>query len=175
MEWVSSAIWKGKNPKRGQKLTMARWWQLKHFWNSHPYLGKISHLTSIFSDGLVQPPTGDGYSPFTSPAWEPILQFHAHRKPEKISTTIFSISWVGWGRWWWWLHGPYHGYYPLNPNIKSTNIHWYLYIPRSSRCVIFLCRNSPKKPTKRQKKIHIWKIQVYSQVCWKSFKKKWIL
>ena len=23
----------------------ARWWQLKYFWNFHPYLGKISNLT----------------------------------------------------------------------------------------------------------------------------------
>ena len=27
------------------------------FWNVHPYLGKIFNLTSIFSNGLVQPPT----------------------------------------------------------------------------------------------------------------------
>ena len=28
-----------------------RWWQLKDFWNFHPYLGKVSNLTNIFQRG----------------------------------------------------------------------------------------------------------------------------
>ena len=28
-----------------------RWWQLKYFWNFHPYLGKIPILTNIFQTG----------------------------------------------------------------------------------------------------------------------------
>ena len=27
---------------------LSRWWQLKYFWNFHPYLGKITILTNIF-------------------------------------------------------------------------------------------------------------------------------
>ena len=29
-------------------IIFSRWWQLKHFWNVHPQLGKWSNLTSIF-------------------------------------------------------------------------------------------------------------------------------
>ena len=36
--------------KNGEK-TKTRWWQLKHFWNFHPYLGKIPMLTNIFQRG----------------------------------------------------------------------------------------------------------------------------
>ncbi len=36
---------------------MARWWQLKYFWNFYPYLGKIPILTIIFFRWVVQPPT----------------------------------------------------------------------------------------------------------------------
>ena len=31
--------------------SIPRWWQLKHFWNFHPYLGKIPFLTNIFQMG----------------------------------------------------------------------------------------------------------------------------
>ena len=31
--------------------SLSRWWQLKYFWNFHPYLGKISNLTNIFQMG----------------------------------------------------------------------------------------------------------------------------
>ena len=33
-----------------------RWWQLKYFWNFHPYLGKISNLTNIFQMGWNHQP-----------------------------------------------------------------------------------------------------------------------
>ena len=35
--------------KRHQQIT--RWWQLKYFWNFHPYLAKIPILTNIFQMG----------------------------------------------------------------------------------------------------------------------------
>jgi len=41
-----------------QLLKDTRWWQLKYFFNFHPYMGKWSNLTcAYFSIGLVQPPT----------------------------------------------------------------------------------------------------------------------
>ena len=42
------------------KNNWSGWWQLKYFWNVHPFLGKIPILTNIFSDGL-KPPTSGGF------------------------------------------------------------------------------------------------------------------
>ena len=56
-----------------------------------------------------------------------ILQFNAHRKLENFTKKI-SISNGSIGSVMMVITGKYHGYYPLNPNIKSTNIHWYIYI-----------------------------------------------
>ena len=42
------------------------WWQLKYFSCSSRNLGKISNLTNIFSNGLVQPPTRQ-FSRWTNP------------------------------------------------------------------------------------------------------------
>ncbi len=35
----------------GEKNMFSGWWQLKDFWNFHPYLGKIPILTNIFQRG----------------------------------------------------------------------------------------------------------------------------
>ena len=42
--------------KKCPSTVFSRWW-FQLFFYFHPYLGKISNLTTIFSDGLVQPPT----------------------------------------------------------------------------------------------------------------------
>ena len=39
-------------------IDIPRWWQLKYFFNVHPYLGKMNPFwRAYFSKGLVQPPT----------------------------------------------------------------------------------------------------------------------
>ena len=60
----------GEKPKK--------WWQLKYFFLFSPRkLGKISHLTDIFADGLVQPPTRNLFHVFSS--WN--FGFDQQRKP----------------------------------------------------------------------------------------------
>ena len=48
--WTWRVNLRGKRDLFGKVKTWskARWWQLKYFWNFHPYLGKISNLTNIF-------------------------------------------------------------------------------------------------------------------------------
>ena len=41
----------GKNGWDDFAGIITRWWQLKYFWNFHPYLGKIPNLTNIFQMG----------------------------------------------------------------------------------------------------------------------------
>ena len=42
----------------GRKLIESRWWQLKYFWNFHPYLGKIPIFEEhIFQMAWKKPPT----------------------------------------------------------------------------------------------------------------------
>ena len=50
-------------------LGISRWWFPK-FFNLHPYLGKWSSLTDIFSDGL-KPPPSDSLSWEWSSSWIP--------------------------------------------------------------------------------------------------------
>ena len=42
-------------------ISWSRWWQLKYFWNFHPYLGKIPILTYIFQMGWNHQPD-DGWA-----------------------------------------------------------------------------------------------------------------
>ena len=58
MDQVSASTWKKTRQRRGG-WKLSRWWQLKYLFIFNPNLGKISNLTSIFSNGLVQPPTSD--------------------------------------------------------------------------------------------------------------------
>ena len=48
-----------KGRETGWKFDETRWWQLKYFWNFHPYLlGQDEPiLRIIFFKGVIQPPT----------------------------------------------------------------------------------------------------------------------
>jgi len=65
-------------------LTLPRWWQLKYFWNFHPEIwGNDPNLTSIFSSGLVQPPTRIFFEGV----------YHEKATVGKIFKMIFLIFW----------------------------------------------------------------------------------
>ena len=51
VKWAEDGGPIGKDKFKKHLGVRTRWWQLKHFWNFHPYLGKIPISTSL------KPPT----------------------------------------------------------------------------------------------------------------------